>query len=285
MRGLGTDQRRYIMLLNRCMDHNRPSRLRLTALRAVCEAGQELASITSASMPQGVDVQLLDTLSRALSSVVPLNDDQTNDDIRPHATFHSYRDSCYIRLIYALTKDHGWYQRLDRDCHLDRCISLANRTGYSLDVQFYLVAILGRINSLGNELPFGPSQEWWRRLIAQTWEYVKSPRGCDYIDEIPALVTVTRLHLSDSDHSVPREWFSGLAVNLTLIWFKWRKSQADYVKLGIAQASIDAALFHMDDLQYELRRMVNQRNTTTSRTFCRKFAKAVAISCKEFTCH
>jgi hypothetical protein len=107
MHGLGSSTKRqsYIRSLIRCMGSTRPPRVRHTALRAVCEAREELASITSASMPPGVDTQLLDELSRALLTAIRPKDGQTTHDTGPDASFHLRRDSCYIRIIYALTSD------------------------------------------------------------------------------------------------------------------------------------------------------------------------------------
>ncbi|KAG2357894.1 hypothetical protein BDR07DRAFT_317545 [Suillus spraguei] len=266
MQGLGSPSKRrpYINSLIRCMRSARPPRVRHTALRAVCEAREELASITSASMPQGINVQLLNELSRALLTAVRPNGDQTIYDSGPDASFHLDRDSCYIRIICALSKNDEWCQRLTRDGHLDWCISLVDeyQNCQHLDAAAYLLVVFGRIKSSGKDLPFSPAEERWRLLIENVWDYVKYSIGYDIrvVDEIPALVTATMLNLTASDHYVPWEWFANLAVDVHMGLVSLQENQADHVNNGIAQAAIDVALSFTQDLYNELSYMVEQRN-------------------------
>ncbi|KAG2357909.1 hypothetical protein BDR07DRAFT_1490103 [Suillus spraguei] len=124
MQGLGSPTKRqtYISSLIRCMGPARSPRVRHSALRAVFEAREELASIASASTQQDLDVRLLDQLSRALLTVV-----------RPNGVLDSgraahHREFCYIHIIYTLIKNDEWRQRLTgtNDVHLARRIYLVD---------------------------------------------------------------------------------------------------------------------------------------------------------------
>ncbi|KAG1818888.1 hypothetical protein EV424DRAFT_957245 [Suillus variegatus] len=153
MRGLGssTKQQSYIKSLIHCMGPTRPPRVRHTALRAVFEAREELASLTSASASKGVDAQLLNELSQALSTAVHPND---------HKTIHDTALDHYLHLLYVLTKNNEWYQRLTRNGHLDRCIPLVDAVSHERfsEVGFYLLVIFGRMKSSGKDVPFSPYQ-------------------------------------------------------------------------------------------------------------------------------
>jgi hypothetical protein len=267
MQGLGssTKRRSYIRSLARCMGSTRPPRVRHMALRAVCEAREEVASITSASMPPGIDVGLLDELSCALLTAVRPNG-QTAHDTGPDASFHVGRDSCYIRVIYALTKNDIWFQRLTRDGHDERCISLvdgARQHRYS-PIAFYLLVIFGRIKSIGKDLPFSLVQERWRLLIRNAWDHAtySEIRNINDVDGIPAFVTATRLNLTASDDSVPREWFTDLAAKVHKVLVDLQRRQAILVNNGVGQAAIDAALSSIQGLHDDLSCVVEQRNAS-----------------------
>ncbi|KAG2103376.1 uncharacterized protein F5147DRAFT_705637 [Suillus discolor] len=260
MQGLGspTKQSSYINSLIRCMGSSRPPRVRHTALRAVFEAREELASITSASMPEGVDAYILDELSRAVLTAVRPNDDETIRNNGHDASFHEDRDYCYIRFIYTLTKNDEWCQRLVRDGHLDRCISLVDgvpRKGHS-DVGFYLM-IIWSIESLRKDLPFSPAGERWRRLLKNQWNSTTSRvLEASYVDKIPAFVTTTRLNLTVS--GVPREWFTDLTADVHRTLENLVQSQAVHVEDGVAQATVDAALFSLQGLYNDLCRIIKE---------------------------
>ncbi|KAG1896950.1 uncharacterized protein F5891DRAFT_561524 [Suillus fuscotomentosus] len=282
MQGLGssTKQQSYISSLIRCLHSTTSPRVRHAALRAVFEAREALAFITDASMPQGVDGQLLDELSKALLAAVRLGadaqlltailtavrpkDDQTTYDTGPDGSSHENRDYCYIRLIYALTKNDEWCRRLTRDGHLERCISLVDgvsQKGHT-DVGFCLLVIFGRIASLGKDFPFSPAEERWRLLLKNPWNSAKYLVGEDgYVDEIPAFVTATRLNLTVSDDCVPKEWFKGLAadVRMTLVDLRDSERQAILADDGVAQATMDAALSSMQGLYDDLCRMTEDQ--------------------------
>ncbi|KAG1737765.1 hypothetical protein EDB19DRAFT_1909538 [Suillus lakei] len=263
MRGLGSSAKRpsYIRSLIRCMGPTRPSRVRHAALRAVSEARRELASITSASMPQGVDAQLLNELSRALFTVVHPSDDQTIHDTGPDTSFHNVRDSFYIRLIFALAKNDEWYQRLTRHDHLDRCISLVDRVCQMQmwATGFYLIVIVGRIKSSGKDLPFSPAQEKWRLLVINSWDIVPYTWMEEHLDEIPALVTSTRLNLTASDDGIPSQWFIDVAAKVHHALFRFQEKRSTYLDNGVAQAAVDAAISSAQGLDAELSRVVEDR--------------------------
>ncbi|KIK48533.1 hypothetical protein CY34DRAFT_103945 [Suillus luteus UH-Slu-Lm8-n1] len=191
-------------------------------------------------------------------------DGNTAHDTGPDASFHFSRDSCYIRLICALTKNDEWIQRLSRDGHLERCYSLVDgvcRKPYS-KIGFYLLVMFGRIKSSGTDLPFGPAQERWRLLIANTWTFLRFIGSDIDVDGIPAFVEATRLNLTASDDGVPREWFPGLCAKVHTVLDRLQERQAILVDDGIAQAVIDAALSSIQGLYDDLSCMVMQRNTS-----------------------
>ncbi|KAG1838913.1 hypothetical protein DFJ58DRAFT_120881 [Suillus subalutaceus] len=217
MRGLGssTKQASYISSLIHSLESTRPPRVRYTALRAVFEAREKLASMASPSMSE-VDAQLLDQLSLQVASLitVPQNNNPAIEDNGPDASSHNARDSCYLRLIYALTKNNEWHERLTRDGHLNRCVDGVSPESYS-QVGFYPLVIFGRIKSSGKDLQVSPADERWRLLIARTWDALQRAVKDDTdIDEIPTIVTATRLNWPASDDGVQREWFADLAAKV-----------------------------------------------------------------------
>jgi hypothetical protein len=258
--GSSTQRSSYISSLIRCMGSARPPRIRHAALRAVYEAREELASISSASMPPGVDTHLLDKLSRALLTAVCPKDGQTTHDAGPDTSSRLRRHFCHI--LYALTKNNEWLQRLTCDGHLERCISLVEGDCHTRwEVGFYLLVVFVRIKSLGKDLPFSPAQEKWRSLVRNTWDILQIVTTLDnYVDGIPALVTATRLNLTASD-GVPKEWHADLAAMAHEVLINLQGSQATLVNDGIAQAVIDAALSSIQGLYDNLSCMVMQRNT------------------------
>ncbi|KAG2363574.1 hypothetical protein BDR07DRAFT_1460233 [Suillus spraguei] len=163
-------------------------RVRHAALRNVYEVRSELASITSSSLPEDINPDLLDELSSALFTVMVLGDE-----------FNASRDLTYIHIIFAMTKNPEWCRRLAHRNHLQLCINIvtADRIQmYDRDVGFYLAVIIGRLFSMRRNSPFDsrPTQShpWWT-LIRNTWMHAHSSvRDIDYIDGIPALVTATK---------------------------------------------------------------------------------------------
>ncbi|KAG1888088.1 hypothetical protein F4604DRAFT_1674515 [Suillus subluteus] len=103
--------------------------------------------------------------SHAISTAVHPNDNEAIHDTGSDASFHEDRDYCYIRLIYALTQNVNseWRQRLTRDGHPERYISLVDGVCQKgcLDVGFYLLVIFGCIRSSGKDLPFSPAEKRW----------------------------------------------------------------------------------------------------------------------------
>ncbi|KAG2362583.1 hypothetical protein BDR07DRAFT_1020099 [Suillus spraguei] len=186
VRGLGSPTKRssYIESLIRCMGSTTP-RVRHAALGTVYEVRGELASITGSSMPEGIDADLLDKLSVALFTIHP--DDELN----------ASRNLKYIHIIFAMTKNYQWCQRLASHDHLQRCINLVTANGvqmYERDVGFYLTVVIGRLYYKDSRFDSHPTQShpWWT-LIKNTWIHPHlSVRDDDYINGIPALATATR---------------------------------------------------------------------------------------------
>ncbi|KAG2076155.1 hypothetical protein BDR04DRAFT_749132 [Suillus decipiens] len=352
MRGLGSPAKRpaYIRSLVHCMDSVKAPRVRHAALRAAFEARKELASLTSDSIPQGVDGHLMDALSCALLTAVRPNHDKTihdktirqltsmisnsmpqgvvprlvhdlslalhpdhdmtihdktihelafmRSDSMPHgvnahlvhqlsralltavrpdydtdhdkatydsgpdASFHNDRDYCYVRLIYALTKNDEWCQRLARDGHLEQCISLVHNADQSksLFLRSHLPAIFGRIDPEGKNLRFSPAQEWWRVLISNTWQYARYYiKDGDYVDGLPAIVTATRLNFPGSDSSVQRDWLIALAEKVNGALYDLQQRRANFVGRGVPGDAVDAAISSMQGMYADLRRMIEDR--------------------------
>ncbi|KAJ8589255.1 hypothetical protein M405DRAFT_215604, partial [Rhizopogon salebrosus TDB-379] len=199
MHGLGSSTKRssYVKALVRCMALTKPSRVRHAALRAVSDAGEDLASIATDSMSQGLDATLLDDLSRALSPVTLLNDVQNSI---PPVDYVDGRNRCYLRLISALTKNDEWCKRLTRDGHVEWCISssLYDTVLASFMVldKVFLAGILLRIDPSGTDISPNPAQEKRWMLVNSAWAHCRYFNK-EKIEALPALVAVTRQNLPD----------------------------------------------------------------------------------------
>ncbi|KAG1778902.1 hypothetical protein EV702DRAFT_1093010 [Suillus placidus] len=268
MQGLGSPakQSSYIRVLIRCMSPPSPLRVRHAALRIISDAREELASYTSDSMPQGVDAQLLDQLSCALVTAAHPSYNQTVHDSGPNTYFHNNRDERYVSLVFALTTNEEWCQRLARDGHLKRCISLVDEVckRESWFLGSYLPVIFGRIDPSGKDLPFSPAQDMWRLLIGNTWNhYSHRVMEHDYINAMPALVAATRLNFPDSGNGVPREWLTDLIekVHQVLVGLLVKDSNATPVRNGKPDSLADAALSSVQGLYVDLSRIIELMNT------------------------
>ncbi|KAG2128254.1 hypothetical protein DEU56DRAFT_819402 [Suillus clintonianus] len=266
MRGLGSDTKRhtYITALVRCMGPTRPPRVRHAALRSVSDARGELASITSGSMPQGVDVKLLDELSRAFLTAVRPNQDQTMHGFGADASFHEDRDRCYFRLIFALVKEDEWRQRLTRDGHLERCTSLFGEglACGSRTLECYLAGILTYIDFPGNVPPFGPTQERWRTLIMPQWRRLSSVMLPDVVEAVPALVMATRQNLPSSDDGSRSMELTSLARDVHGALESLQEENAALLNFGlVSQPDADAALSSLQGFHDDLGRMTENLGT------------------------
>jgi hypothetical protein len=193
MHGLGSSTKRssYVKALVRCMAPTRPSRVRHAALRAVADAGEDLASIANDSRSQGLDATLLDELSRALShqnSTLP-------------SDYVGERNCYYLQLISALTKNDEWCKRLTRDGLVEWCISssLYDTVLASFMVldKVFLAGILLRIKPSGMDIPPNPFQEKRWILVNSAWKDKYRFYGTDIIRALPVLVAMTRQNLPD----------------------------------------------------------------------------------------
>ncbi|KAG1764876.1 hypothetical protein EV702DRAFT_1153116 [Suillus placidus] len=236
----------FINALIRCMDEDKPSRVRHAALRLVSDTQGELAAITDDSMPQGVNATLMDSLSRALFTAVCPNP-EANYNNECDAPFHEERDRRYISLIFSLAKYGGWRQRLIHDGHLQRCVDLVDqvnkRESHYLESYlpaFYLPAIIGRINPIGEDPTLSPALS---QLIEKTWRARIYKNDDNYVDAIPALVTATKLNFQ------PEVWLAKEARG-ALEYFQ--EEQATLVTNGVAQATVNAALSSLEDFHEKL---------------------------------
>ncbi|KAG1764465.1 hypothetical protein EDD22DRAFT_845907 [Suillus occidentalis] len=205
---------------------------------------------TNDSMPQGVNAQLLDSLSRALFTAVCPNR-QTDHYSASDTPFHEERDGRYINLIFSLAKNGEWRQRLIHDGHLRRCIDLVDNVNEresrvsrtypseSYLPGFYLPAIIGRINPICKDTTLSATQKKsLGQLVEKTWRTHIYRNDDDYVDAIPALVTATKLIYRQGDvardrgawgvgiysgaTSNPCEQWCQLRLRLTLHYLPWR---------------------------------------------------------------
>ncbi|KAG1748193.1 hypothetical protein EDB19DRAFT_1684947 [Suillus lakei] len=247
MQGLwsSAEQPSFINALIRCMDKDKPFRVRHAALRLLYDTRGELAAITNVSMPHGINPNLLDSLSRALLTAVCPNQDQTVHYSESDAPFHEERDGRYISLIFSLAKTDGWHQRLTHDGHIKRCIDLVDEVNEwesrapetyppgSYLPGSYLPVIIGRINPTCEDPPLSSAQKRsLGQLIKKTWCAHIYKNDDDYVDAIPALVTVTKLFSQEA-------WLAD-EVRGALEYFQ--EERATLVNNGVAQATVDAAL-------------------------------------------
>jgi hypothetical protein len=174
----------------------RPPRVRHAALRAVSEAGEDLASIANDSMSQGLGSTLLNGLSRALSPVILPNDVQNSSP-----PFVDVRNRCFLRIISALTKNDKWCKRLTRDGHVEWCLSISLydtvlASSFTLD-KISLAGILQRIDPSGTHISPNPVQEKRWILVKSAWKKTFYFYDKDVIDALPVLVAETRQNLPD----------------------------------------------------------------------------------------
>ncbi|KIK43242.1 hypothetical protein CY34DRAFT_106512 [Suillus luteus UH-Slu-Lm8-n1] len=197
------------------------------------------------SMPQGVNAQLLDSLSRALFNAVrpSRRTDHYNESDTP---FHEERDGRYINLIFSLAKNGEWRQRLIHDGHLQRCIDLVDEVSRTYPSEsylpgFYLPAIIGRINP---DTTLSTTQKKsLRQLVEKTWRAHIYRNDDDYVDAIPALVTATKLIFQ-------QEMWLATEARGALEYIQ--EQQTTLVNNGVAQATVDAALSSLEDFHEKL---------------------------------
>lgn len=261
MCGLGssTKRRSYIKALIRCMGCTRLPRVRHAALRAVSDARGDLASITNESISHDVDTELLDGLSRALFTAVCPSRNRTIQHERD-APFHQHRDNCYFRLIFALSNNHEWRQRLTLDGHFERCISLVDEAleCESWTLGCYLVGIFACIDLSDKVLRFSYTQEKYQALIKKSWRRAREFmwQHSEYVGALPALVMATRQNYSDSDHIVPSNELKEIARNVDQCLAQLKQRRAILVN-GQADSCFDAALSSVQGLHDDVRYMID----------------------------
>jgi hypothetical protein len=189
-----------------CMDSNMSHGLRHVALRAAYSAREEITSIDATDDAELRDMLLTDFSPAILTAVCPQPGAILSDN-DPDRFFHSHRDSCYLKLIFALARNPNWHPQLFRDHHIDRCISIIAQRDW-LQHSFYLAGIFLRIAP--ERLSVTPldsitEQQWWDMMrSAWFWAY-------DSIDDIhcfeflSVLVEGTKRHMQiDSDYDLER---------------------------------------------------------------------------------
>ncbi|KAG1883382.1 hypothetical protein F4604DRAFT_287064 [Suillus subluteus] len=209
-------------------------------------------------MPEVISAELLDKLPATLFTAMhPDHDGRLN----------ASQDLKYIHIIFAMTKNDEWCQRLADNYHLQRCISLVTVDGvqmYDRDVGFYLTVIIGRLypisrkkNVAFDSLPT-QSHSWWT-LIKNTWMYAPHSVGNDeYFDGIPTLVTVTKCRI----FSGGRPADVTKKVEEALRDLRKPDRQAIFTKNGITQARINDAIDSVQDLWIYLGGVVEQPKTS-----------------------
>jgi hypothetical protein len=206
-------------------------------------------------MSWGVDATLLDGLSRALMTVVRSNHDQGKFGSRLDPDFIDSRDAgrCYFRLIFSLAKDGEWCKRLTRDGHVGWCLSLLDKLIFFAPPlapnNFYLAGIFLRINSPGKDTLLSATQ--WLTLIDSAWFQLCYwlREDMNIIEDLPALVTVTRQHMPGPNYYAPSARLVALSrhVNRVLQNLKQRQTTGDQ-----EDSLVDAALLIVQDLYDEL---------------------------------
>ncbi|OJA16564.1 hypothetical protein AZE42_03846 [Rhizopogon vesiculosus] len=252
----------YIKVLIRCLSPTRPSRVRYAALRAIVDARAELASITSDSMPQGVDAGLLDELSHALLAAILSNHIQSIPSGHVLVYGNKYSDSYYFRLLFALATNDEWRQRLVCHGHVEWCTSLVDLTIrlQVSDRNFYLAGIFSRIYPSSRDLSISPRQERWRTLMSTAWIALDGMErqdiyGC--IDALPALVEATTQSFQYWDNGLPCwelcDWqLVAESVQRILVRLQALVGQADE---GLVNAALPAVQGLHDDIIGHLKEM------------------------------
>ncbi|KAG1796149.1 hypothetical protein EV424DRAFT_572899 [Suillus variegatus] len=151
----------FIERLAACMDGDMPHHLRHVALCAAYSAREEIASIDTIDDARLRDM-LLTKLSPAILSVVCLHTGTDDHD----RSFYRSRDTYYLELVFALTRNSDWHPHLSGDGHIDRCISMIPEycnSGYNQHA-FYIGGILLRIadeQKSVTSLDSVTEQQWW----------------------------------------------------------------------------------------------------------------------------
>ncbi|KAJ8589263.1 hypothetical protein M405DRAFT_862298 [Rhizopogon salebrosus TDB-379] len=172
------------------MAPTRPPRVRHAALRAVADAGEDLASLANDSMSQDLDATLLDELSHALSHQ---NSTLPSDCV-------GERNCYYLQLISALTKNDEWCKRLTRDGLVEWCISSSLYdtvlASFMLLDKAFLAGILLQIHPSGTDISPNSAQEKRWKLVNSAWARCRHFYKQN-IEALPVLVAVTRQNLPD----------------------------------------------------------------------------------------
>jgi len=212
MNGLGSDAKRasYVNALIRCMAPTRPPRVRCAAVKCISDARKELLSIGSDgdSMPHGVDTPLFNQLFDALyTTIVGPHDDGTATDY-----FRASSD-CYLRLIFVLTENKDWRQRLTQNGLVQQCIRLYPTFP---EVDICIAGICLHIDPSGNDPALSSIHERLGELMRGVWGQLgdislSDVDFHDYLEILPVLVTTTKQRLPRSDDGFARSELVAIA--------------------------------------------------------------------------
>jgi hypothetical protein len=198
-------QHLFIERLVTCMDSTMPPHLRDAALRAAHSAREEITSIDA--MDDRLRDMVLTKLSPAILSVVcphpstiPANDD-------PVSFFDNHRNSCYLKLVFALAKNSNWHPHLSEDRHIDRCISMIPDYCHSesyTEHAFYIAGIFLRITPEHQSVTLLDSvteQQWWDMMRSAWIRLPYDILGKRDLELLPVLVDSTKKYMQIASKS------------------------------------------------------------------------------------
>jgi len=200
-------------------------------------------------MPHSVDARLFNQLFDALSTtVVGPNDDRTTAD------YFKASNDCYSRLIFVLTKNENWRQRLTQNGHVHQCIRLYPTFS---DADVCIAGIWLHIDPSGNDPALSSIHERLGELMIGAWRQLgliilsDDVDFHDYLEILPVLVITTKQRLPRPGDGVASSDLENLAMYVGWV------SQGLQALEGPDGDILSAVQSFSDDLE----RMVNHPNT------------------------
>jgi len=197
-------------------------------------------------MPLGVDTRLFNRLFHALSTLVNLHHEHDDD-------LTAGLNHCYSRLIFVLTKNKDWRQRLTQNGHVHQCIRLYPTISKA---DMCIAGICLRIDPSGNDPALSFIHERLGELMRGAWSQLYTillhdEDFHDYLEILPALVTATKQKLPRSGDGVAPSKLEGLAR-----YVRWVSQRLE------ALESLDGNILSaVQSFSNDLDRMVNYPNT------------------------
>lgn len=180
MRHLGDSpewQLTYVKSLFSFMKSGRPDHVRHAALRATHDARSALASV---NIPR--------------DQVLPFVD-------HGEGPFNSQRDLCFLRLVFALSRNSNWIPHLVREDCVKRCVAIINDSLKWYLHPFYLIGFFFRIAPLDPEI----TDKQWQELTKEAWHAAAVTNlllvDDDCVEALRLLVKGTVLHMIDGHAS------------------------------------------------------------------------------------